>query len=133
MKSPTTRLKLRGNDPKGHGYYGASRGIRKHKGTDYVAEPGEAIFACVSGKVRIGNVYATSSKMKLVEITGDEFRIKQMYVYPYVKNGAFVKAGQFIGVAQDIAGYHKSTMINHVHVSVWKNGLLTDPEPLIKQ
>lgn len=133
MKSPTKKLTLRANDPTGHGYYGAKRGSRKHKGTDYVATAGEAIYACVSGKIRVGNVYSDSIQMRLVEIKNKTYKVKQMYVTPIVKTGDIVKSGDIIGYSQNIADYHNSNMINHVHVSVWKNGLLTDPEPIIKE
>ncbi|NIJ45055.1 murein DD-endopeptidase MepM/ murein hydrolase activator NlpD [Wenyingzhuangia heitensis] len=135
MKSPTNKIVLRGNDPTGYGYYGASRsnGTRKHEGTDYCATPGENIYACISGKVRVGVVYSNSTKMKLVEITGADYRVKQMYVQPNVKTGDFVKEGDCIGTSQDISAYWGGNMLNHVHISVWKHGLLTDPEPIIKE
>lgn len=135
MKSPTLHKKLRNQDPTGNGWYGAKRssGKRKHKGVDYCAEPGEAIFACISGKVRVGYPYVASTKMKLVEIKNKTYKVKQMYVEPTVRNGDYVKAGDIIGYSQDVANYHHlPKMKNHVHISVWKNGLLTDPEPLIK-
>ncbi len=135
MKSPTKKIVLRDKDTTGNGWYGASRAhhTRKHKGCDYCAEPGEEIYACVSGTVRIGYPYNTSTKMKLVEITNSTYKVKQMYVDPIVKSGDFVREGQIIGYSQDVANYHHlPEMKNHVHISVWKNGLLTDPEPLIK-
>lgn len=134
MKAPTKKIKLRGNDPTGNGWYGARRsnGRRKHNGVDYCAKAGEPIFACISGRVRIGYPYVASTKMKLVEIKNKEYKVKQMYVEPTVKNRDYVKAGDLIGYSQDVANYHGiSQMKNHVHISVWKNGLLTDPEPLI--
>lgn len=136
LASPTRVKILRNKDKTGNGWYGAKRGARKHEGTDYVTFPGEEIFACMDGKVRIGNVYKHSTEMKLVEITSKQknhsYKVKQMYVLPSVKNGAMVEKNQLIGVAQDIAKFHKSSkMKNHCHVSVWKNGLLTDPEPII--
>lgn len=135
IKAPTNKIKLRGNDPTGHGYYGARRsnGRRKHNGVDYCVEAGEPIYACISGKVRIGYPYVASTKMKLVEIKNKEYKVKQMYVEPVVKSGEYVEAGDLIGYSQDVAGYHNlPAMKNHVHISVWKNGLLTDPEPIIK-
>lgn len=136
LHSPTRFITLRGADETGNGWYGASRGARKHEGTDYVVYPGEEIFACVSGVVRVGNVYRNSTKMKLIEITGEvgvhRIKVKQMYVSPEVKTGDFVMANEFIGYAQDVAAFHgDEDMKPHVHVSVWKNGLLTDPEPII--
>lgn len=135
----------RGEDPTGHGYYGASRsyGAREHHGFDIVSTPGEKVFAPHRGKVRIGEVYTHTKlgkvKMMLVEITGEVYRSKLLYVAPKVSTGQFVEPGQEIGEAQYVTGYHTSgpndpdkNMINHVHISTWKHGLLTDPEPLLK-
>lgn len=136
LHSPTKCTILRNEDKTGNGWYGAKRGNRNHEGVDYVVTPGEEIYACCSGKVRVGQVYEYSSKMKLVEIKGKEglhsVKVLEMYVLPNVKNGDFVKKGQFIGYAQDVAKFHESNnMKPHVHISLWKNGLLTDPEPVI--
>lgn len=136
MKSPTKKIKLRGSDATGNGWYGASRsnGTRKHHGTDYCAEPNEPIYACVDGVVRVGYPYIASTQMKLVEISNFMYRVKIMYVEPIVKTGQRVKAGQLIGYAQDVSAYHHlGQMKNHVHIGVWKYGLLTDPEPLINE
>lgn len=136
IASPTRQIILRNQDSTGNGWYGASRGSRKHEGVDFCTFPGEEIFACISGKVRVGNVYVGSTKMKLIEIQDNfglhHYRVQQMYVKPIVNTGDFVERNQLIGYAQDVAGYHNSNkMKNHCHVSVWKNGLLTDPEPII--
>lgn len=132
MHSPTKKVKLRDKDSTGNGWFGASRGSRKHKGTDFVVSPGERIYACISGRVRVGLVYGGSIEMKLVEIVNDTYKVQQMYVQPYVKTGDYIKEGSVIGKAQDVAAFHgEIEMKPHVHISVWKHGLLTDPEPLI--
>jgi len=129
----------RGNDPTGHGYYGASRGTRKHEGFDVISTPNENVYSPINGKVRIGNVYKTTKvgkeQMKLIEITGNTYKVKLMYVSSNLKNGDVVTPNMLIGKAQDISLYHdegSKGMINHIHEGVWKNGLLTDPEPLLK-
>lgn len=139
ISSPTEHKILRGNDPTGHGNFGASRGLRTHNGTDYVAEPNENIYACISGSVRIGNVYETTKegkpKMKLVEIKNSQDKVKQMYVSSLLSTGDTIEEGDLIGFAQDISDYHheegEQKMINHCHVSVWRNGKLIDPETVI--
>lgn len=136
LHQPTKCVILRDKDSTGNGWYGAKRGNRLHEGTDYVVTPGEEVFACCSGTVRVGNVYSHSNKMKLIEIVGTignhKVQVKQMYVLPSVKTGDVVKAGDVIGTAQDVAKFHNSNKMKpHVHISVWKNGLLTDPEPII--
>ena len=113
--------KRRGCDPLGCGYFGASRGQRKHVGTDILAFPGEHIFSPVTGKInRIGYPYATSLHYKLVEIvensTGNYYRIMYVNPSPNIKAGAPVQAGDKIGEAQDISRMHGAAMLNHVHV-----------------
>lgn len=136
LHSPTKCTILRDEDPTGNGWFGAKRGDRPHRGTDYVVTEGEEILACCSGTIRIGNVYSYSSEMKLVEIKGKisvhKVKVKQMYVEPLFKSGDYVRKGQVIGYAQDVSKFHNSSKMKpHVHISVWKNGLLTDPEPII--
>ncbi len=140
LASPTKILILRGDDPTGHGYYGADRSCNvdgKHHGLDIVTTPGEPIYATHTGKARIGQVYDAPKEgkelMQLVEVTGDEYKVKLMYVKPCVSQGQYVQQGELIGFAQNIAAYHDDQdMINHIHMQVFKNGLETDPEPIIK-
>lgn len=147
LSSPTWHLVFRGSDPTGNGWFGASRGSRKHKGVDIVVVPGEDIFAMMSGTVtKLGYVYSNPKQgkpvMRFVEIQntieGDHYKLWQMYVSPSVEKGQEIEQNQIIGKAQDIADYHKSEddeheMKNHVHIQLWKNGVLVDPEPLIKK
>ena len=143
LSSPTWQLIFRGSDPTGNGWFGASRGTRTHKGVDIVVAPGEEIFAMISGKVtKLGYVYSNPKEakptMRFVEIEskieGDHYRLWQMYVSPTVEKGDQVEQNQIIGKAQDIADYHNSDkMKNHVHVQLWRNGVLIDPEPMIKK
>lgn len=139
ITSPTEIIILRGKDPTGHGHFGAKRGERIHNGTDYVAQPNENIYACISGIVRIGNVYKSTKKgkpkMKLVEIKNSQDKVKQMYVSCLLETGDKIAEGDLIGFSQDISDYHhkenQPKMINHCHVSVWRNGKLIDPETVI--
>lgn len=132
-QKPTQTLRLRGNDPTGYGHFGASRGKRKHNGTDYCTEPNEPIFAPIDGKIRIGYPYQSSKQMKLIEISQEDISVKIMYVAPIVKNGQNVQAGDLIGYAQNIAQYWRSDkMKNHIHVEIRQKGELIDPEKVIK-
>lgn len=132
MISPIEKIVLRGNDPTGHGYYGARRGTRKHKGLDLVASPGDLTISPIHGQVsKIGYPYANALQFRYVEITGDVYRVRLMYVEPSVKIGDRVFEGDPVGRVQDIASHWNPVMKNHVHLEVYKHGLLTDPEPLI--
>lgn len=135
MKSPLDILVLRGNDPTGHGYYGAKRGIKKHKGVDLVAKPNDCVYSPIHGVItRVGQVYSDdiNTDFKLIEIMNDVYRIKLMYVsLEGVKIGQRIFEGDLIGKVQDISGFWDPKMINHIHFEVYKHGLLTDGEPLL--
>ena len=138
MKSPVPILEFRGNDPTGHGYYGAKRGTRKHKGVDVLATPGENVMAPISGVItKYGWVYknhkAGKPHMRYVEITGDMYRMWIMYTDLSKMNvGDRVFVGDVLGKSQDVSAYWGGSMKNHLHLLVWKYGLLTDPEPLLE-
>lgn len=134
MNSPLVDTIPRGNDPTGHGYYGAKRGTRKHQGFDLLAEPGVIVISPIDGFItKIGQVYRATTKFKYIEISNDIYRVRLMYGKPIkdLKINKRVQDGVHIGHVQDIAQYHGGNMKNHLHVQVWKHGLLTDPEPLI--
>ncbi|WP_394749525.1 peptidoglycan DD-metalloendopeptidase family protein [Spongiimicrobium salis] len=134
---PLHEIILRGNDPTGHGYYGAKRGNRKHKGLDLCAEPGNIVLSPINGIVtKIGTVYKHTSKFKYIQVTGDVYKVRLMYAKlktPGIKLNSRVFEGMEIGIVQDIAGFWGSKMKNHLHMEVYKHGLLTDPEPLLTE
>ncbi len=134
IASPTKNLKLRGAEPTGNGWYGANRsGGKKHKGLDIVADPGQAIYSPIKGKVvRVGQVYSFTRAFKLLVIENDIYQVKIMYLNPIgLEKGSWIQVGDLIGWNQDIANYWGGKMINHIHFEVRKYGLLTDPEPLL--
>ena len=133
---PVKKIELRGDDPTGHGYYGARRGTRKHKGVDILTKPGESILAPFSGEVtKYGYVYKNpkqgKAKMRYVEITGPVYRTWLMYTDMSARVGDRIFEGDVVGKAQDVSGYWGGSMKNHLHMQLWKHGLLTDPEPLL--
>ena len=129
--TPTKTNKRRGCESFGCGTFGASRsgGCRKHKGIDFVASPGESIFAPISGKVtRYAIPYSDDSRYKGIEIQNDSYTVKMFYLIPAVAIGAIVTAGQKIGIAQNISAKYGASMTNHVHFEVYdKNGTLLNP------
>ena len=133
LSQPLNKIILRGNDPTGHGYYGAKRGNRKHKGLDLVSPPKEVVNSLIDGVVtKIGYPYASNLTFRYVEVTNDTYRIRVMYIFPKnISVGDRVFEGQQIGETQDVAGFWNPRMKNHIHIEVYKNGLLTDPEPLL--
>ncbi len=127
-------LILRGDDPSGHGYYGAKRGTRKHKGIDIIAKPGATLYAPIDGVVtKHGQVYATTitDKFKYIEITGPVYKSRILYCGPQIAIGMRIFRCDEVGVVQDVAGFWGGTMQNHAHLEIYKHGLITDPEPLL--
>lgn len=129
--SPTKNKTRRGCDPFGCGTFGASRsgGSRKHKGIDFIASPGESIFAPISGKItRYAIPYADDTRYKGIEIQNDSHTVKMFYIMPAVAVGTIVATGQKIGVAQNISAKYGASMTNHVHFEVYdKKGTLLNP------
>lgn len=111
----------RGNDNAGNGDFGSSRvNGRKHLGEDILVIPESSILAITSGVVtRLGYAY-TGAHYRYVEITPSEFyAIRYFYVQPRVFEGQIIKAGDIIGLAQDItARYPDQGMRPHIHIEV---------------
>lgn len=110
----------RGNDIHGSGAFGASRdgGTRIHNGVDIVAQVGQAVKSPVDGKViRYPDVYSDNAFTGLA-IDTDAYLHKILYVAPSVSVGSYVKKGQTIGYAQNIAGRYPG-ITPHVHWEVW--------------
>lgn len=133
MKVILDKIIFRGADPTGHGYYGAARGNRKHKGVDLVTSVGEPVFSPINGTIsKLGYPYKGNLKFRYVEITNDKYRVRVMYCNPLTFHvGHRIFEGDKIGVAQNISEYWNPKMLNHIHIELYKNGLLTDPEPLL--
>ncbi len=133
FKKITDNPTIRDCDPKGCGYFGASRTGHIHHGVDVIAYAGQSIFAPIMGQVRRLYVYEGSTKMKGIEISNATYSVKLFYLQTDLKTGDFVTAGDLVGVAQNIAGYYnaENVMTNHVHVEVRKHGKLIDPTALI--
>lgn len=133
MIYPTVNKELRGLDPTGHGYYGAKRGTRKHKGLDILAAPGEDVKTPIDGFVtKIGQVYTHTKEFKYIDITNDVYRARLMYAAPLnIKINDRFKAGDVVGIIQNVSKYWGNGMKNHLHLELYKYGLLTDPEPVL--
>ena len=127
---------LRGEDVYGAGAFGASRGggARRHRGADYIAEPGEVVRAPIAGVVqRIGFAYRGDERYRYVELTSEDRTrdVRVLYVGPLVELGALVRAGEPIGRAQDLSARYPRGITNHVHVEMRENGALADPADVL--
>jgi hypothetical protein len=119
-----TGKKIRVKDNWGEGHYMASRGRRKHKGTDYICNPGQEIISPIKGIViREAKPYAKSDYSGLL-IKGKQIEIKMFYFKPRDGlKGMEIQKGEIIGIAQNIAEKYPG-MIPHIHVEV----VSIDPE-----
>lgn len=107
-------------DTEGQGYYGAPRGNRKHKGVDFECVPGQPVFSPIDGKViRQAYPYSSDRKYNGLLIENPSISIKIFYIAPFkVKIGHNVKAGDKIGIAQDISEKYSDKMKPHIHLQI---------------
>ena len=132
MTNPIDTLIERGRDPKGHGDFGMPRGAKRHRGWDVVGQPGIDIKSPISGKITKHGYMYDGLPFRYVEITGETYRFRLGYaeLRNDLKVGRLVFEADCIAILQDIAGHWGGGMKNHLHIECYKNGLLTDPEPL---
>lgn len=135
LANPTGH-EVRGEDAYGAGAFGASRGggVRRHRGADYIAEPGEIVRAPIPGIVqRIGFAYRGDERYRYVELSDAvaQRAVRVLYVGPLVEVGAVVRAGDPIGRAQDLSVRYPRGITNHVHVELKQGGVLGDPASLL--
>ena len=120
----TKTLNKRTQDDWGSGEFGASRGTRSHIGIDYCCDPGDKINAPIGGVItKLGYPYADALQFRYVEITDtNEFRHRLFYIKPTVKVGQEVRAGECVGISQDISGKYsdpnRNPMLNHMHYEI---------------
>jgi hypothetical protein len=105
------------SDASGDGHFGAKRGERFHLGTDFVAVAGQGVVAPVDAQYRrkVTRVYSSDARYTGMELETKEFMLTFFYVDPSINHMDFVKAGQLIGLAQDINAKWGDPMINHTH------------------
>lgn len=124
---------IRPADPYGSGAYGASRSHGKHQGVDILVNPGQDIKCPVDGKItRIAYPYAGDTDYKGFVLVSGPYEIKIFYANLSVSVGSTVKKGQVIATAQNISAKYSSSMANHVHFEVRKNGILINPTNLFE-
>jgi len=119
------------NDSMGFGYYGAPRGSRMHKGTDFLCIPGQDVVCPIpSGKIiREARPYIYERYSGCL-IQGHKIAIKMFYLDIWAHLiGKTIKQGEVIGIAQDISKKYGTDMKPHIHLSIV--GL--DPQTLMKK
>ncbi len=122
--------KVRGDDAYGNGVFGAPRTHDgDHNGLDIVAQPGEAIYSPVDGKIKQYSYPYPDKSFSGYHLLTDKYLIKLWYLAPTLHPGDLVKAGQVIGFAQNLGARYPG-ITNHVHMEVWdlrKMNVAIDP------
>ncbi|HUD34264.1 MAG TPA: hypothetical protein VMR43_14820 [Variovorax sp.] len=125
----------RNRDAHGSGQFGESRGNRKHKGLDVVANVGEMIFSPIEGTiVREAFPYKDDPSVRGVVIQGtgtwEGYEVKVFYAQGLVCGA--VLPGQHIAFAQDLTKKYLG-ITNHIHVEVRLKGKVIAPQELFVQ
>lgn len=126
----------RGEDAYGEGRFHAARdgGGRTHDGVDYVATPGQAVVAPVSGYVtKIGLAYPGDETLRFVEIDNPALHLtaRVFYVDPDVAVGDTVAVGGPIGHAHSLQRRYPNGITDHIHLEIARQGRKLDAETLI--
>ena len=124
LKNPIAGGKLRGGNS---GNFNARRhsekGYYQHGGVDILADPGAPTTSAADGTVTaIGTATkAANGKIyKYVEVTTKNgYKVRQLYVKPMLKVGDTVKAGDKIGVVDNLVPRYGKNMPNHTHIGVY--------------
>jgi murein DD-endopeptidase MepM/ murein hydrolase activator NlpD len=134
IANPTGRAP-READAYGEGRFHAVRdgGEREHEGVDYVATPGQAVAAPISGYVaKIGFAYADDQTLRFVEIDNPALNLmaRVFYVDPTVEVGDAVAVGRPIGQAHSLQRRYAG-ITDHVHLELAESGRKVDAAGLI--
>ncbi|MCH9735882.1 MAG: M23 family metallopeptidase [Actinomycetia bacterium] len=118
--------KRRTSDSYGSGYFGASRGSRKHNGVDLCCDPNSTVCSNVSGTVtKLGYPYADDLSFRYVQVQDSSNRNHRFYyVNPSVELNDEIMIGDEIGRSQELGiRYPKNDkrplgIQEHVHYEV---------------
>lgn len=133
-----TKPRVRVQDAFGSGVFGASRGGRKHRGTDYIAKYGDVVVSPISGRVtKLGFPYEDDLSYRYVQVTDEDGNAHRFfYVDPLTHLGKDIQAGHSqLGFVQNIAKLYDTSdkkMLNHVHYEIMRNGGYVDPNEFYK-
>jgi len=127
----------RETDAYGQGRFHASRdgGAREHEGVDYVATPGQAVEAPISGYIsKIGFAYPDDQTLRYVEIDNPALHLtaRVLYVDPQVAVGDSIAIGHPIGRAHSLQARYRG-ITDHVHLEVAERGRKVDAQTLIAE
>ena len=119
---------IRGRDRHGAGYYGASRGKRKHNGIDCLSNAnsveihaeGSIVRAMNFGMVtKLGYPYANDLSYRYVEVQDAKgYRCRYFYTDPTVEVGDSIEIGEMLGTVQVVKDSQGEPIVPHVHFEV---------------
>ena len=118
MISPTGNA-IRTSDAHGRGAYGAKRGRRSHRGTDFICEPGQNIVCPIDRAILVRECrpYVIGPYSGAL-LKNDDLTIKMFYFTPWTDLiGADVRQGDVLGIAQNISTKYPG-MTNHIHLEI---------------
>jgi hypothetical protein len=105
-------------DSEGYGDFMAKRGKRLHRGIDLIGQPGKEIVSPIAGKFdRVYRPYHNDLRWRGAFIKGPHLWVGIFYVTPYDNLlGGSIKAGQPLGIMQDISDKYGKDMKPHIHL-----------------
>lgn len=113
--------------------FGAPRGDRTHKGRDIVGPAGmkvvSALPGTVTGIIEVGKLPGGGFSKGIYVKHSNGMETRYLHVYPSVKVGDQVKAGQQIG---KITEKDAISSVAHLHFEVIVNGVHVNPEPIVR-
>lgn len=114
---------MRGRDVWGSGFYGASRGNRRHTGVDFVGADGDEVRAFVAGKVtKLGYAYADDLAYRYVEVQAENgLKHRYFYVDLIVDVGDRITAGAVLGHVRSLQTRYPG-ITDHYHFEVFEVG-----------
>lgn len=124
MTSPTGE-RIRSFDGFGSGRYGAPRGKRKHRGSDFGGKPGQDVVCPINNAlvVRECRPYAVGEYSGVI-LRNDDFTLQLFYFLPNPEiYGTFLNEHDVMGTMQDISLRYpikkgQVPMMPHVHLGI---------------
>lgn len=108
-------------------------GAQGHTGVDSITAPGKVWDVCAVCSATVDKVYTSETIGNVVQYSYDSVQGRVTFAYYHlgsvaVTAGQAVKLGTKVGVMGNTGSLCRGV---HLHVSMWIDGILTDPEPYL--
>lgn len=122
LKNIVSNFKIR-EDKHGSGKFGANRISHKHQGIDLLVQDKEKVIAPFNMDfLRHATPYKNDNRY-----TGGLYKFKDGYIKIFYMTPSSarkeIKKGDIIGYAQNITKKYSPSMLNHIHVETYDNGM----------